>query len=111
MVSGCGLYSARNTNLQSHYSLSPSELKDLLVIDCVVDIVLASMAALPPSIPLGFRHSYTPIAAAGTGSQILQTARLLASQMTAVGIGRGAVDKGIQGHAQVSGRGRLWVDY
>ena len=95
--------------VQGRYSLLPLplELKDLLVIESVVDIVLASMGALPPSIPVGFRHSYTPIAAAGTHSQIVQTARLLASHMTAAGIGRGAVNKGIQGHTQVSGRGQL----
>ena len=77
-------------------SVNLLELKDLLVPDVVVEIVMAAMCNLPVSMPGAFRHSFTPIAAAGTNAQITQTAQLLASQMTAIGIGCGATSKEIQ---------------
>ena len=44
---------------------------------------------LPEEIPAAFQASYTPIESAGTKEQIEHLARLLATQMTAAGIGPG----------------------
>jgi len=44
---------------------------------------------LPDRIPDAFQASYTPIESAGTMEQIMHLGRLLATQMTAVGIGSG----------------------
>ncbi|XP_064484219.1 symplekin-like isoform X2 [Ornithodoros turicata] len=55
----------------------------------VTDIVLVSMLSLPEIMPAHFQASYTPIAVAGTDSQIKHLARLIATQMTAVGVGKG----------------------
>ncbi len=63
---------------------------------------MTSMCQLPEVIPIAFRHSFTPIAAAGTQAQLSQIARLLASQMTSVGLGSGALARGIQANNQVS---------
>ncbi|CAG2183493.1 unnamed protein product, partial [Oppiella nova] len=68
----------------------------LNVISNVSDLVLVSMLSLPDSMPDHFQASYTPVAAAGTASQIKHLARLLASQLTAAGLGKGVeemVDK------------------
>jgi symplekin len=59
----------------------------LNVISNVSDLVLVSMLSLPDSMPDHFQASYTPVAAAGTASQIKHLARLLASQLTAAGLG------------------------
>lgn len=44
---------------------------------------------LPDAIPPQFQSTYTPIAAAGTQVQITHMARLLATQLTAAGLGKG----------------------
>ncbi|KAG8237772.1 hypothetical protein J437_LFUL017088 [Ladona fulva] len=44
---------------------------------------------LPEKIPAHFSSTYTPIAAAGTSGQIKHVARLIASQLTAAGLGPG----------------------
>lgn len=44
---------------------------------------------LPESMPAQFQSNYTPIAAAGTEAQIEHLSRLLATQLTAVGMGPG----------------------
>ena len=61
----------------------------LNIISNVSDLVLVSMLALPDSMPDHFQASYTPVAAAGTASQIKHLARLLSSQLTAAGLGKG----------------------
>lgn len=76
--------------------MTTADLKALLTPEAVTELVMESMYRLPHSIPKTFQHSYTPIAAAGTDAQVTQIARLLASQMTAAGIGIGAQTKGIQ---------------
>lgn len=53
-------------------------------------LVIISMAKLPDSMPPHFSAMYTPIAAAGTQGQIRHVARLIATQLTAVGLGPGA---------------------
>lgn len=55
----------------------------------VTDVVLVSMLSLPEAMPAHFQASYTPIAVAGTEAQIKHLARLIATQMTAVGVGKG----------------------
>lgn len=44
---------------------------------------------LPDSLPAHFQATYTPIAAAGTPGQIKHLARLLATQLTMAGMGKG----------------------
>ncbi|GAB6020191.1 hypothetical protein CHUAL_014111 [Chamberlinius hualienensis] len=60
-----------------------------LVNENVVDIVLLSMVNLPDVMPPNFQSNYTPIAAAGTTTQIEHMARLLATQITAAEMGPG----------------------
>ncbi|XP_023219943.1 symplekin-like [Centruroides sculpturatus] len=55
----------------------------------VTDLVLVSMLSLPETMPAQFQSSYTPIAVAGTSSQIQHLARLIATQLTAAGLGKG----------------------
>ncbi|RWS16735.1 symplekin-like protein [Dinothrombium tinctorium] len=61
----------------------------LNIITNVSDLVLVSMLSLPDQMPAHFLASYTPIAAAGTPSQIKHLARLLSTQLTAAGLGKG----------------------
>ncbi|PSN37455.1 hypothetical protein C0J52_11700 [Blattella germanica] len=58
--------------------------------EMAAQLVIISMAKLPDSMPPHFSAMYTPIAAAGTQGQIKHVARLLATQLTAVGLGPGA---------------------
>ena len=44
---------------------------------------------MPDVLPAQFQSNYTPIAAAGTEAQIEHLARLLATQLTAAGLGPG----------------------
>lgn len=44
---------------------------------------------LPDSMPAQFQSTYTPIAAAGTQAQISHIARLMATQLTMAGMGKG----------------------
>ena len=53
------------------------------------EIVMRSMRDLPRDIPPQFHNTYTPIAAAGTEGQVKHVSRLLATQLTAAGIGPG----------------------
>ncbi|XP_071079022.1 symplekin-like isoform X1 [Haliotis cracherodii] len=55
----------------------------------VADLVLLSMVMLPDTAPAQFQATYTPIAAAGTETQIRHIARLLATQLTMAGMGKG----------------------
>ncbi|XP_015791408.1 symplekin [Tetranychus urticae] len=55
----------------------------------VCDLVLVSLLSLPDSMPAHFLATYTPVAAAGTPSQIKHLARLLSTQFTTTGIGKG----------------------
>ncbi|XP_037499657.1 symplekin isoform X4 [Rhipicephalus sanguineus] len=55
----------------------------------VTDVVLVSMLSLPEVMPAHFQASYTPIAVAGTETQIKHLARLISTQMTALGLGKG----------------------
>lgn len=47
---------------------------------------------LPDTLPAHFQATYTPIAAAGTETQIAHMARLLATQLTMAGMGKGVAE-------------------
>lgn len=47
---------------------------------------------LPDTMPAHFQSTYTPIAAAGTEGQIGHMARLLATQLTMAGMGKGIAE-------------------
>ena len=53
------------------------------------ELVLVSMSLLPAVMPPHFNNTYTPIAAAGTEGQVRHVSRLLATQLTAAGLGPG----------------------
>lgn len=53
----------------------------------VSDLVLVALLALPDTLPVHFQSSFTPVAAAGTDAQTKHLARLLATQLTAAGMG------------------------
>ncbi|GFU50123.1 symplekin [Nephila pilipes] len=55
----------------------------------VADLVLVSMLALPEELPINLQSIYLPIAAAGTEMQVKHLARLLATQLTIAGLGKG----------------------
>lgn len=69
-------------------SLAP-KLSD---IENACDLVLISLLNLPEQMPAHFQLSYTPVGTAGAPQQIKHLARLLATQFTAAGIGRGVQD-------------------
>ncbi|KAM8953518.1 symplekin [Pelodytes ibericus] len=64
-------------------------LHPLLTPESVANLVLISMVYLPDSMPASFQSTYTPVESAGTDAQIRHLARLMATQMTAAGIGPG----------------------
>ncbi|XP_063794520.1 symplekin [Pseudophryne corroboree] len=64
-------------------------LQPLLTPESVANLVLISMVYLPDTMPASFQATYTPVESAGTDAQIRHLARLMATQMTASGIGPG----------------------
>lgn len=52
------------------------------------------MVYLPETMPASFQAIYTPVESAGTEAQIKHLARLMATQMTAAGLGPGACPLG-----------------
>lgn len=74
---------------QTAIDITAADLVEKLSIGNVVDLVLVSMFRLPEKMPASFQATYTPIAAAGTPSQIEHLARLLGAQLTAAGYGKG----------------------
>nr|XP_037274431.1 symplekin-like isoform X1 [Rhipicephalus microplus] len=77
--------SATNTAID----ITAEDLVPRLTTVNVTDIVLVSMLSLPEAMPAHFQASYTPIAVAGTETQIKHLARLISTQMTALGLGKG----------------------
>ncbi|MFH4977060.1 hypothetical protein AB6A40_003769 [Gnathostoma spinigerum] len=55
----------------------------------VTNLVLISLVTLPDEMPAAFQSSYTPIAAAGTESQIRHLSRMMATQFTSLELGPG----------------------
>lgn len=74
---------------QSAIDLTAEFLRPLLSPENVANLVLISMVYLPDVMPASFQSTYTPVESAGTDAQIKHLARLMASQMTAAGIGPG----------------------
>lgn len=74
---------------QSAIDLTADFLRPLLTPENVANLVLISMVYLPDIMPASFQATYTPVESAGTDAQIKHLARLMATQMTAAGIGPG----------------------
>uniref|UniRef100_A0A3B3CU74 Symplekin n=1 Tax=Oryzias melastigma TaxID=30732 RepID=A0A3B3CU74_ORYME len=74
---------------QSALDLTAEFLRPLLTPENVANLVLISMVYLPDVMPASFQATYTPVESAGTDAQIKHLARLMATQMTAAGIGPG----------------------
>lgn len=74
---------------QSAIDLTADFLRPLLTPENVANLVLISMVYLPDVMPASFQATYTPVESAGTDAQIKHLARLMATQMTAAGIGPG----------------------
>lgn len=74
---------------QSAIDLTAEFLHPLLNPENVANLVLISMVYLPDIMPASFQATYTPVESAGTDAQIKHLARLMATQMTAAGIGPG----------------------
>ncbi|XP_061548486.1 symplekin isoform X2 [Phycodurus eques] len=74
---------------QSAIDLTADFLRPLLNAENVANLVLISMVYLPDTMPASFQATYTPVESAGTDAQIRHLARLMATQMTAAGIGPG----------------------
>ncbi|KAL8219837.1 UNVERIFIED_CONTAM: hypothetical protein K2H54_034687 [Gekko kuhli] len=74
---------------QSDIDITAEFLQPLLSPDNVANLVLISMVYLPENMPASFQATYTPVESAGTEVQIKHLARLMATQMTAAGLGPG----------------------
>ena len=82
-------FEGKKTLQESAVDITEKFIKDRLDPALVTELVMRSLPKLPSEIPAHFSSSYTPIDAAGTEGQIKHVSRLLAAQMTAVGIGPG----------------------
>ncbi|XP_042294953.1 symplekin [Sceloporus undulatus] len=76
-------------SMQSDIDITAEFLQPLLTSDNVANLVLISMVYLPENMPASFQATYTPVESAGTEVQIKHLARLMATQMTAAGLGPG----------------------
>uniref|UniRef100_A0A8B9JXY4 Symplekin n=1 Tax=Astyanax mexicanus TaxID=7994 RepID=A0A8B9JXY4_ASTMX len=75
------------TGTQSAIDLTADFIRPLLTPENVANLVLISMVYLPEVMPASFQATYTPVESAGTDAQIKHLARLMATQMTAAGLG------------------------
>ncbi|GFU76086.1 symplekin [Trichonephila clavipes] len=78
-------YKAKNTAID----ITAEDLVSKFTPVNVADLVLVSMLGLPDELPVNFQSLYLPIAAAGTEIQIKHLSRLLATQLTIAGLGKG----------------------
>uniref|UniRef100_A0A8D3DVZ3 Symplekin/Pta1 N-terminal domain-containing protein n=1 Tax=Scophthalmus maximus TaxID=52904 RepID=A0A8D3DVZ3_SCOMX len=85
---------------QSAIDLTAEFLHPLLNPENVANLVLISMVYLPDVMPASFQATYTPVESAGTDAQIKHLARLMATQMTAAGIGPGGSQRPAPSDAQ-----------
>ncbi|XP_069500751.1 symplekin isoform X2 [Ambystoma mexicanum] len=76
-------------SVQTETDITADFLQPLLTPENVANLVLISMVYLPDTMPASFQSTYTPVESAGTDAQIKHLARLMATQMTAAGIGPG----------------------
>lgn len=74
---------------QSAIDVTADFLLPLLNPENVANLVLISMVYLPNAMPASFQATYTPVESAGTDAQIKHLARLMATQITAAGLGPG----------------------
>ena len=77
---------------QTAINITSEDLFERLTPHNVADLVLISMVMLPEAMPNHFQSTYTPIAAAGTEAQKKHMARLLATQLTNAGMGKGVLE-------------------
>lgn len=77
---------------QTAIDITSDDLYERLTPHNVADLVLISMVMLPETMPNHFQSTYTPIAAAGTEAQKKHMARLLATQLTTAGMGKGILE-------------------
>merc|ERR1719402_822031 len=76
--------------MESAVDITEKFIYERLVDPCfATELVLVSMGTLPAVLPPHFNNTYTPIAAAGTEGQVRHVSRLLATQLTAAGLGPG----------------------
>uniref|UniRef100_A0A8C4MZF0 Symplekin scaffold protein n=1 Tax=Eptatretus burgeri TaxID=7764 RepID=A0A8C4MZF0_EPTBU len=83
-----GKSSSKPTN-QLAIDITAEAIVPLLTSANVAKLVLLNMVFLPDTMPASFQASYTPIESAGTEAQIHHLARIMATQLTAVGLGPG----------------------
>ncbi|XP_078517033.1 symplekin [Lissotriton helveticus] len=76
-------------SVQTETDITADFLQPLLTPENVANLVLISMVYLPDTMPASFQSTYTPVESAGTEAQIKHLSRLMATQMTAAGIGPG----------------------
>ncbi|XP_056601871.1 symplekin isoform X2 [Triplophysa dalaica] len=81
--------SSSSVGTQTAIDLTAEFLLPLLSSDNVANLVLISMVYLPEVMPASFQATYTPVESAGTEAQIKHLARMMATQMTAAGLGPG----------------------
>ncbi|KAM9514349.1 LOW QUALITY PROTEIN: symplekin [Guaruba guarouba] len=77
------------SGVPSDTDITAEFLQPLLTPENVANLVLISMVYLPEAMPASFQATYTPVESAGTEVQIKHLARLMATQMTAAGLGPG----------------------
>ncbi|KAM9590922.1 LOW QUALITY PROTEIN: symplekin-like [Morphnus guianensis] len=77
------------TNVPSDTDITAEFLQPLLAPENIANLALISMAYLPKAMPMSFQATYTPVESAGTEAQIKHLSWLMATQMTAVGLGPG----------------------
>lgn len=83
----------QNVNMrQTAIDITAEDLVPRLNASNVADLVLISMVMLPDTMPAHFQATYTPIAAAGTEGQVKHMSRLLATQLTTAGMGKGIAE-------------------
>lgn len=78
-----------NAATNTAIDITAEDIRTKLTAVNVTDLVLVSMLSLPDVMPAQFQSSYTPIAVAGTDAQIKHLSRLIATQLTAAGLGVG----------------------
>uniref|UniRef100_K7GAF4 Symplekin scaffold protein n=1 Tax=Pelodiscus sinensis TaxID=13735 RepID=K7GAF4_PELSI len=95
------------TSPLSDTDITAEFLQPLLTPDNVANLVLISMVYLPDTMPASFQATYTPVESAGTEAQIKHLSRLMATQMTAAGLGPGMSAEGAERPLYgAGGRGR-----
>lgn len=77
------------SGVPSDTDITAEFLQPLLTPENVANLVLISMVYLPEAMPASFQATYTPVESAGTEVQIKHLSRLMATQMTAAGLGPG----------------------